>query len=388
MPVKTPKPPEFLTISLLDEPEVDLIITSLNRPLPEALGAMFMLWAAAVKSNAHENEWILGMSFEQIDQMVGIPGFSESLESVRWLQKLTIAGINAVKITRMTKRPKPPSKRKPIDTNRQEQLTGQEQTSAENAKTLASPLPPSLPSPCSSPLSSLPSSFLSPTPPLHTPTLTPITLPNPHPNLTPNPPPHPSKSHYTEIYDERQMVIFERQVSAKTTSNEGERGQKSSCFATPTEGVISIRSPFSERYPEIDQTLDSDNEQLKIKAETLSWMFVKRYRGEGLYNKRRFFANIFGSIFELIRLKVSPIALKYEIMDEKRDKSEPIWKISKRAENYLINPKFDSYDDVESDYIYHHGKLEDSKDPNGWVSGLERELERNQICQKTEKITG
>lgn len=389
MPAKTPKVPEFLTISILDEPEVDLITNSLNRTLPEALGAMFMLWAAAVKANAHENEWILGMNYTQIDLMVGIPGFSQALASVRWLQKLEVGGIGAVRILRMTTKRRSKAKTRIIDNIDPELLTHTEQENGQNDKNPSFPLSPLLssPRPSSSPSSppSGPPSFLSPTPPLytptHTPTLTPTPTPTPHLFSTPYPPTTPSKSHLRKISDECQTEIFERQLSA-------ESDQTSSCFAAPPPCVVSIRKPFGERHPEINQTLNSDNESLKTQAETLAWLFVKCYSGHGAYNRMTFFKQVYGTIFEIVRLRVSPIALKYEILSNDRDRSEPIWKLSSRAEKYLIDPRFGSYDDVESDYIYHYGKLEDSSDPNGWVSGLEKELERNQICPKEERNVG
>ena len=72
MAKKTPKPPEFLTIYLLDDPELKSLVISLNRPITEALGAIFLLWALAVEAEAHQNEWILGMSWQEIDELIDL----------------------------------------------------------------------------------------------------------------------------------------------------------------------------------------------------------------------------------------------------------------------------------------------------------------------------
>jgi len=376
MAKKTPKPIEFLTIYTLDDPEFKSLVISLNRPITEALGAIFLLWVLAVEAEAHQNEWILGMSWQEVDDAVGIPGFCDAMVGVKWMKKLTIAGIGAVQILKITKKPKPkpPANFDPDE----EQLTQDKRLKTlETIKSLSPFNPLSLHPLSPAPLSP---SFLSPTTPLYTPPHSTPLSPTP---LSPFNPPHPIK-----IYENQTVCVSQSDseglVSAKS-------GQKSSCFALPQNGVISFKKSFLEQCPEIHKSLGSGDEryeELKEYAAKLCWLFVNQYKGYGLYNRKHFFKANIGSIFEIIRLKVSPIALKYEILSDTRDKSEPVFKLSERANKFMIDPKFNSYNDVELDYVYHYGKLEDSEDPNGWVSGLEQELERNLGCQKQEKTIG
>ena len=378
MAKKTPKPPEFLTIYLLGDPELKSLVISLNRPITEALGAIFLLWTLAVEAEAHQNEWILGMSWQEIDDAVSIPGFCDAMVAVKWMKKLTIAGISAVQILKITKqiKPKPPASFDPDE----EHLTQDKRSKTlETIKSLSSFNPLSLHSLPPTPLSP---SFLPPTTPLYTPPhSTPL-------SLTPFTPFNPSHPIFNIIYEKQTSSVnqsdSESLVSAKS-------GQKSSCFALPQNSVISFKKSFQEQCPEIYKSLGSGDEryeELKEYAAKLCWLFVNQYKGYGLYNRQQFFKANIGTIFEIIRLKVSPVALKYEILSDTRDKSEPVFKLSERANKFMIDPKFNSYNDVELDYVYHYGKLEDSEDPNGWVSGLEQELERNLGCQKQEKILG
>jgi hypothetical protein len=361
MAARTRKPSEFLTISILDEPQVELLRISLNRPTTELLGAMFVLWVTAVEAQAHENEWVLGMSWQEVDQLVGIPGFCDAMIAVKWMKKFVVSGVSLVQISKMNLPKKPPKKKQPIEPT-YEQLTVEEHLCEDRQSTPMSPL---LAPPCSSSLSP---SFLSPTTPLYTP---PHSSPSPStlfPPFNPTPTVGVNEIAKTPISD-----ISIPEVSKKS-------GQKSSCFAFPQNGVISIKKSFSELYPEIDKALgygDERHEELKKHAGNLGWLFVNQYKGYGLYNRYNFFKANVGTIFEILRLRVSPVALKYEILDDTRDKSEPVFKLADRAKKFMIDPKFNSYNDVELDYIYHYGDLEDSEDPNGWVSGLEKELERH-----------
>lgn len=378
MAKKTPKPPEFLTIYLLGDPELKSLVISLNRPITEALGAIFLLWTLAVEAEAHQNEWILGMSWQEIDDAVGIPGFCDAMVAVKWMKKLTIAGIGAVQILKITKqiKPKPPA---PFDPDEEHLTQDKRSKTLETIKSLSPFNPLSLHPLSPTPLSP---SFLSPTTPLYTPPHSTPLSPTP---LSPFNPSHP-------IFN----IIYEKQTSSVNQSDSeslvsAKSGQKSSCFALPQNGVISFKKSFLEQCPEIHKSLGSGDEryeELKEHAARLCWLFVNQYKGVGLYNRQNFFKANIGSIFEIIRLRVSPIALKYEILDDTRDKSEPVFKLSERAKKFMIDPKFKSYNDVELDYVYHYGKLEDSEDPNGWVSGLEQELERSLGCQKQEKILG
>ena len=372
MAKKTPKPPEFLTISLLGEPQVELIRKSINRPITETVGAMFVLWVTAVEALAHENHWVLGMSWQEVDRLVGIPGFCDAMIAVKWMKKFEVAGVSAVEISKMNLPKKPPKKKQPIEPT-YEQLTSEEYECKDRQSTPMSSL---LAPPCSSSLSP---SFLSPTTPLYTP---PHSSPSPSslfPPFNPTPPVGLVDNTKTTL-----LHVSNSDVSAKS-------GQKSSCFALPQNGVISFKKSFLTQYPEIHKSLGSGDEkyeELKEYAARLCWLFVNQYKGYGLYNRFNFFKANIGTIFEIIRLRVSPIALKYEILSDTRDKSEPVFKLSERAKKFMIDPKFNSYNDVELDYVYHYGKLEDSEDPNGWVSGLEQELERNLGCQKQEKTIG
>ena len=378
MAKKTPKPPEFLTIYLLGDPELKSLVISLNRPITEALGAIFLLWALAVEAEAHQNEWILGMSWQEIDDAVSIPGFCDAMVGVKWMKKLTIAGISAVQILKITKqiKPKPPANFDPDE----EHLTQDKRSKTlETIKSLSSFNPLSLHSLPPTPLSP---SFLSPTTPLYTPPhSTPL-------SLTPFTPFNPSHPIFNIIYEKQTSSVNQSESKALVSAKSG---QKSSCFALPQNGVVSFKKSFQEQCPEIYKSLGSGDEkyeELKEDAAKLCWLFVNQYKGYGLYNRQNFFKANIGTIFEIIRLKVSPIALKYEILSDTRDKSEPVFKLSERANKFMIDPKFKSYNDVELDYTYHYGKLEDSEDPNGWVSGLEQELERNLGCQKQEKTIG
>lgn len=375
MAKKTPKPPEFLTIYLLDDPELKSLVISLNRPLTEAVGAIFLLWALAVEAEAHQNEWILGMSWQEIDDAVGIPGFCDAMVAVKWMKKLTIAGIGAVQILKITKKPKPKPPA-PFDPD-EEQLTEDKRSKTlETIKSLSSFNPLSLHPLSPTPLSP---SFLSPTTPLYTPPHSTPLSPTP---LSPFIPPHSNFNHKHSFQTlSVNQSDSENLVSAKS-------GQKSSCFALPQNGVVSIKKSFLEQHPEIHKSLGSGDEryeELKEYAARLCWLFVNQYKGYGLYNRHNFFKANIGTIFEIIRLKVSPVALKYEILSDTRDKSEPVFKLSERANKFMIDPKFNSYNDVELDYTYHYGKLEDSEDPNGWVCGLETELERHLGVQKQQK---
>lgn len=373
MAKKTPKPIEFLTIHTLGDPEFKSLVISINRPITEALGAIFLLWTLAVEAEAHQNEWILGMSWQEIDDAVGIPGFCDAMVAVKWMKKLTIAGTGAVQILKITKKPKPRPPA-PFDPDEEHLTQDKRLKTLETIKSLAPFNPLSLHPLSPTPLSP---SFLSPTTPLYTPPHSTPLSPTP---LSPFNPPHPIK-----IY-EKQTVCVNQSDSEGLVS--AESGQKSSCFALPQNGVISFKKSFLEQCPEIHKSLGSGDEryeELKEHAARLCWLFVNQYKGVGLYNRFNFFKANIGSIFEIIRLKVSPIALKYEILDDTRDKSEPVFKLSERAKKFMIDPKFNSYNDVEIDYTYHYGKLEDSEDPNGWVSGLEQELERNLGVQKQQK---
>lgn len=105
---------------------------------------------------------------------------------------------------------------------------------------------------------------------------------------------------------------------------------------------------------------------LEAQATTLCWKFAKLYKGFGSFSPKKIFNESYGMFLEMIRLKiVSPIALRLEIDRESRDRTEKAWQLKKRLE-YSSHGGFTTKEQVEEDYIFHNGTLENAENPFQW----------------------
>lgn len=116
---------------------------------------------------------------------------------------------------------------------------------------------------------------------------------------------------------------------------------------------------------------------LEAQATTLCWHFAKLYKGFGSFSPKKIFNESYGMFLEMIRLKlVSPIALRLEIDRESRDRTEKAWQLKKRME-YHTPTGFTTKKQVEEDYIFHNGRLEDAENPFEWHENFLAALDMN-----------